>query len=206
MNRAQRWSSLVAELGCAPGPAGEVFADVVARYGEPQRHYHTAAHLDAVLAMVDELGGGAPRADTRLAVWFHDVIYDPTAADNEELSAVLAREQLGGLGVDAAVIGAVERMIRATKTHQPSEDPEAALMLDADLAILGAPPAVYDRYAAAIRLEYAHVSDDAYRTGRAQVLESFRLRPRVFLTPAGIERLEANARANLQRELAALRA
>lgn len=205
MDLAKSWSLLEAELGLDAGPAGEVFADVVARYGEPQRHYHTVAHLEAVLAMADALGTGAPRADTRLAIWFHDVIYDPTAADNEDLSAALARRQLSRLGVGSATIAAVERMILATKTHRPSEDPEADLLLDADLSVLGAPQPVYDRYAAAIRLEYAHVSDDAYRSGRAQVLESFLDRPRIYLTPAGAAQLDAPARVNLQRELATLR-
>ena len=58
----------------------------------------------------------------------------------------------------------------------------AAVLLDADLAILGADPAAYRAYATGVRVEYAHVPDDAWRTGRAAVLDHFLARDRLFLT------------------------
>jgi predicted metal-dependent HD superfamily phosphohydrolase len=78
------------------------------------------------------------------------------------------------------------------------------VLVDADLSILGAPAEVYDRYAAAVRAEYAHVPADAWRAGRSAVLRSFLDRPAIFHTAAGRGRWEEAARANLGRERAAL--
>jgi predicted metal-dependent HD superfamily phosphohydrolase len=205
----QRWAAL--GLG-HPGATG-VCAGLLARYAEPHRRYHGVAHLEAVLTTLDELSAARPAAlerpagpalAVRLAAWFHDAVYDPAAPDNEEASAALARSELLELDVAGEVIAAVERLVLATKTHTPCADAGAEALLDADLSVLGAPPEVYDRYAAAIRAEYAHVPDAAFRTGRQVVLAAFLARPTLFFTASGRARFEGPARANLRRELARL--
>jgi predicted metal-dependent HD superfamily phosphohydrolase len=202
---ARRWGEVSAALGW--GEAGaELGAEIVGRYGEAWRRYHTAEHLAAVLEALDDLIGGAPPTLVELAAWFHDVVVDPGAGDNEERSRDLAIERLGALGVAPSAVVLVGELVMATKAHEPGELPGAAALLDADLSILGADPPTYDAYARAIREEHAHVTDDRFRAGRAAVLEGFLARDRLFLTPGGVDRYEAAARANLTRELAALRA
>ncbi|HEX7743649.1 MAG TPA: metal-dependent phosphohydrolase, partial [Micromonosporaceae bacterium] len=171
--------------------------------------YHTVEHLVAVLDVVDAYADLAAHADlVRLAAWFHDAVYDPRARGdgNERASAALAGECLGRLGVPPDGIAEVRRLVLLTAGHEAgSGDPDAALLCDADLAILTSPPPDYDRYAAAIRREYGHVPDDDFRTGRAAVLDHLLALPALFRTRPLTDRWETAARANLRRELAALR-
>lgn len=198
MTLRERWAALA---GTTP-VADALYADVLARYGEPHRAYHGPRHVDHVLATIDELDA-APGEALRWAAWLHDVVYDTRAADNEARSAEYARERLPALGVAAADVERVAGLVLATATHE-AFDGEAAVLLDADLAILGADEAAYDAYAAAIRREYAWVPDDLYRAGRAAVLRGFLDREHVFATSAMREAADDAARANLARELASL--
>ncbi|GAB4060352.1 HD domain-containing protein [Catellatospora paridis] len=174
----------------------EVGTELINRWSEPQRHYHTVEHLAACLDLV----GDEPVV--ALAVWGHDAVYDPTAADNEERSAVLTGELLTECGLPVALVEEVTRLVRLTAGHSVSPgDRDGALLADADLAILAAPWPDYVRYVAAVRAEYAHVPDDLWRIGRSTVLQSLLALPTLYHhTPA----LEPSARANLQRELDSL--
>lgn len=190
-----RWAIVEAHLG----PQPDLFAELAARYAEPWRAYHDLGHVLDVLSVLDDVALTDPLAVT-LAVWFHDAVYDPRANDNEERSAALAAERSANL-LGGDWVRRVETLILATKRHEPTGDPDTAALLDADLAILGASPARYDAYAAAIRREYAWVPDDAYREGRSRVLHGFLGRDRVYRTPRLFARFEAAARRNLRREL-----
>jgi len=137
-----------------------------------------------------------------LAVWYHDAVYDTRAADNEERSADLGRTTLAKLSVEPDVVQETARLILLTKTHRTTGDDTAGqLMLDADLSVLGAEPKDYDRYAAAIRREYAWLPEAEYRTGRCRVLEGFLARPRIYYR---LEHAEGAARRNLRREIESL--
>jgi predicted metal-dependent HD superfamily phosphohydrolase len=190
-----------------PGP-GEIGADLLRRYAEPHRRYHTTRHLADVLDRVGELAGEADDVSAvRLAAWFHDAIYDPSRDDNEERSAALAEELLAGAGLAAETIAEVARLVRLTTTHAPAGgDRNGAVLCDADLAILAADPERYAAYAAAVREEYADVPDDVFRRGRAVVLRDLLALPALFHTAAARERWEAAARHNAETELMLLQA
>lgn len=197
---------LLAAWTAVAGPsvaARDVWAELVGRWSEPHRHYHGLAHLAAVLAVVDAQAHLAAAADAvRLAAWFHDAVYDATRGDNEERSATLARERLVTLGRTDA--DEVARLVLATTTHEYADgDSNAALLCDADLAVLAGPPTAYVAYANAVREEYAHVPDDAFRAGRAAILRSLLDRPRLY---GVLHDLEEPARRNLAAELALLEA
>ncbi|MBZ9850261.1 hypothetical protein LB565_19945 [Mesorhizobium sp. CA14] len=185
-------------------------AELSALYQAWDRHYHNLAHIKAMLGLAQEYRGllddpGAVEA----AIWFHDAIYDSRAKDNETKSAALAKEKLAGR-VDPHRLARIAAMINATATHQlpPFRDEDAlndaALLLDMDLAILGAEPAVFDAYEKAVRLEYGWVEEPMWRAGRAVVLKSFLARPHIFYTTEFRDRFEAHARKNLGRSLHAL--
>jgi predicted metal-dependent HD superfamily phosphohydrolase len=198
---AERWRRCFA--AAFADKADQAFAEVARRYSEPARHYHTLVHVASVLDTVALLAPAAPRA-LEMAAWLHDVIYDSRASDNEERSAEHAREMLAGLGVSAEERDETARLILLTKSHTVGPDDGAGqVLLDADLAILGAEGADYDAYAAAIRHEYAWVAEADYRAGRRRVLEGFRARPRIYCT-ARMAEIEGQARANLAREIAGL--
>jgi predicted metal-dependent HD superfamily phosphohydrolase len=177
--------------------------DLIAAYTASNRYYHNLAHVEDCLdklARVDDLSA-AEREILTEAIWWHDVVYDPTRSDNEELSARLAEQH-----VAAHVREEVGRLIRLTKTHQVEPaDKLGAILISIDLSILAAEPSRYDAYAAAIRKEFAHVPDDAYRSGRADVLSRFAARPVIFPDAAFALACENKARDNLARELASLK-
>lgn len=177
-------------------------------YQQPHRAYHGLAHVEALLAaqarwahLVQE-----PLA-LSLAIWFHDAIYDTTAADNEARSAELAASCLSEWGQPPGLIAQVRTMIEATHRHEWTDGrADTALFLDLDLGILAVPAPAYDRYSQQVAQEYAWVPPAAYRQGRARVLQAFVQRPHIYFTPALRALWESDARANLQRELACLRA
>jgi len=174
-----------------------VRARLVARYGEPHRHYHTWSHVLACLDARERIAPLAP-LEVDVALWFHDVIYDPRAHDNEERSADLMIEELGD-SAKAAV-----PLVLATKHAAVPDTEEARIVVDADLSILGADEATFDTYERAVRQEYSFVPDDAFRTGRAHVLKSFLDRPSIFATQAAKDLWEKSARENMARSLRAL--
>lgn len=176
-------------------------AELRGRYAEPHRRYHTVEHLEEALAVVADLGG-SPAVE--LAVWFHDAVYDATAplGESEARSAALAVERLTATGTDPALVAEFERLVLLTAGHEVAAgDAAGAVLADADLAILGAEPGRYARYAADVRAEYAHVPEGAWRTGRSAVLRGFLDRPRLFVTDAAHHRWDAAARRNLAWEL-----
>lgn len=181
-------------------PAEDHLADVLARYAEPHRAYHNIRHICAVLNMVTEYNHKS--AKLVFAAILHDVIYDPRAPDNEEKSALYARDFLTRQNWPAAEIDRVAELIMATKHHEaPEDDTLASILLDADLAILADYEGSYDEYAAAIREEYSFVPDSDYRVGRIKVLQSFLDRPRIFRMPDNIEVYEKAARKNIAAEI-----
>ncbi|MBQ1089105.1 hypothetical protein [Streptomyces sp. B93] len=183
-----------------PGPYAE---NLLARWSEPQRHYHTVAHLAAVLGHIDVLEEYAADPDVvRLAAWFHDAVYFPDRSENEERSARLAERALPEAGVSPEKTAEVARLVRLTVTHDPAaDDADGQVLCDADLAILAAAPSAYAAYTAAVREEYGFVPNDAFREGRAAVLRQLLGLPRLFHTPYGAEHWEATARYNLTGEL-----
>ncbi len=205
MADSDRWRRDTGRASPAVDAAG---AELVARWSEPHRQYHTLAHLAAVLSTVDAFAAAAQAVEpVRLAAWLHDAVYDPRAAAgaNEEASAILGYRLLARLGYPAALAHEVARLVRLTAGHHAAPgDRNGALLCDADLAVLAWPPAAYDGYAGAIRREYAHVPDPAYRVGRSAVLRHLLDLPALYRIPELARRWTAPAHANLRRELASL--
>lgn len=196
----------VVTLSGRPG-APDVLRDLKRRYAEPHRHYHTWQHVESVVCCLlrpefSELLSSNRQA-LILAAFYHDAVYDATRNDNEERSAILARQKLASI-VDVQVLGTCESYIRATKAHALSGDPCLALLLDADLAILGSDWSEYAKYSSAIRREYAHVPDEAFRSARADVLRALLCKEPLYQVELLREELEERARTNMGRELAEL--
>ncbi|MGW3559666.1 HD domain-containing protein [Streptomyces sp. NPDC000963] len=207
----RRWNAtlLAARAGREgpdPAPYGR---NLLARWAEPQRRYHTVDHLRAVLDRIDELadqgGEGGELELVRLATWFHDAVYRPDRSENEERSALLAEKALAEAGLTPHEVTEVARLVRLTVTHDPDDgDLNGETLCDADLAVLASDPAAYAAYAAAVREEYGFVPDDAFREGRAAVLRHLLDLPRLFRTPYGAAVWEERARENVERELKGL--
>lgn len=196
----QRWNTLLRSQQVDPDDHFSILDDLLTRHSEPQRVYHNLSHI---ATLFDKLEAHLPQPSLELAIWFHDSVYDPTRPDNEEQSAALARARLSQMGLSDPLVSEAQALILATKTHQ-AFDPASALLLDADLAILGAKARVYEAYSRAIRTEYAWLPGEAYRQGRVAVLTRFLERPQIYQTE-GFKALEEPARENLARELEQLK-
>jgi predicted metal-dependent HD superfamily phosphohydrolase len=205
-----RWLTDIAagaQTRADPALLEEAGAQLIARWNEPHRRYHNAAHLRAVLDGVDDLGDEAEQvAVVRLAVWFHDAVYQGEPGADEEASAVLAEQVLPPLGWAPGLVQEVARLVRLTADHAgiAGDDRNAAVLADADLAILAAPEASYQAYASAVRQEYAQVPDDAFAAGRTYVLTRLVENPPLYRTAAAQRGWTDAALANLRRELASL--
>jgi len=187
-----------------------VLADLRRRHAEPGRAYHGWRHIEALLALRGEVADRlADPAAVFWAILFHDAVYDARASDNEEASARLL-EAADLPALDPATRARAARLIRMTAAHRlpddlPAEEAaDAALFLDMDLSILGAPAGAFDAYEAGVRAEYVHVPEPAFRAGRAAILRRFLEREHLYLSSWGRGRFEAAARANVARSLARL--
>lgn len=173
------------------------------RYTQDHRAYHDLMHVEDVLLRLEQL---QPPPEQELALvlaaWFHDAVYQPGQADNEERSAHVAADALEQAGAAPELIDEVMRLVRLTERHQPADGDEVgAILCDADLAVLASDPDRYAEYAAGIRKEYAHVADEDFRRGRAEVLRRLLDSPRIFHTAYGHAQWEDAARANLTAEI-----
>lgn len=209
----RRWRRFIDSLGGAD--AGQVAEDLLReldrRYGESHRRYHGWAHIEACLRELEAVRALSPHPGAlELAIWFHDAVYTPGAADNEELSAATACEAGLRLGLEAGLVREAEELILATRHlgGEPAAAPtcpaDIDLILDIDLSIFGRPWRRFAAYEEGIRREYQGVPEPARRRRRRQILQGFLDRPRIYRTEAFRRRYEARARRNLARSIARL--
>lgn len=195
MDLRARWLAL--------GGDDATFDDVLARYAEPHRAYHTIHHIEHVLAKIDEIRGSSDDTTdpaVALAAVLHDVIYDPRRDDNESRSAEYATDTLTALGIRADVVARTADLIRATEVHDgPPGDDGLDALLDADLSSFADDNE--GRNGELIRHEYAFVPEDAFLAGRRRILERFLAREPLYRTQYMSDRYEAKAKANIRRAL-----
>jgi predicted metal-dependent HD superfamily phosphohydrolase len=195
------WSDAWRALDASPDDA--VLAELLDRYGEAHRAYHTLQHLGECLAHLARERGGAERpAEVALALWFHDAIYDVHRHDNEARSADWARQAALGAGLAPEVAERLHALVMATRHDAQPVGADARLLVDIDLAILGAAPARFAEYERQIRIEYAHVPPAVFEPRRRQILGGILARDPLYLTAPMRTRLEAAARANLGQAVA----
>lgn len=194
------------------GESDERLEKLVARYGEPHRHYHATSHVIHVLinlpAVLEAEGiehDSRVARTLRLALWYHDAIYDVHSATNEADSAELAGVELAGMGLEQSTCTDVSRLVMATKHPCQPTSIDEAIIVDVDLGILATSQESYTHYVSQVRQEYAFVSAADWQIGRAKVLNAFLESERIFHTSSG-KTWEPKARENLQRELDSLTA
>ena len=201
-----RWQSTWEELGGGLPDSQWLFADLIGRYQEPHRHYHTAQHLDECFDRLDEMRDLALRpAEVELALWFHDGIYEPLRPDNEQLSADWARATSLEAGIAPAIASRIYALVLLTRHTIEPIGADAEVLIDVDLSILAARPERFDEYEQQVRTEFSEVPESIFRQRRAEMLQNFLSRSQIFRTQHFVERYERQARSNLDRSLARLR-
>jgi predicted metal-dependent HD superfamily phosphohydrolase len=206
MSTLDGWLRSWAELG-VPSSARlrDLFADIVSRYEEPHRFYHTRQHLAECFERWSELREQAAHpSEVEVALWFHDAVYDTHSDLNEARSADLAMHAALSLGVDAVPVQRIHHLIMSTRHATLPVGQDAQLLVDTDLSILGTESARFVEYEHQVRQEYAWVSENVFQERRAYVLRGFLERPYIFSTDLFRERYERRARENIRRSLDAL--
>jgi predicted metal-dependent HD superfamily phosphohydrolase len=187
-------------------------ADLLERWTQPHRRYHSTRHLVEMFWALEDLTdagelGDADAALGRLAAWLHDAVYDPAAVvgANESGSAELAETLLPRLRVDAETAGTVVELVRMTADHAVRRDSSLHRAFhDADLWILAAAEHRFDEYCLQVREEYAAVPDPLFRAARSRILRDLVGADGLYLTAYGRSHWDEPARGNLDRELARL--
>lgn len=179
------------------------WSEINTYYTEPHRHYHTLAHLNNFLV---ELTGIRTRLENwtamLFALFYHDIIYNPLRSDNEERSAILAREGMEQMSIPGFIIRATADCIMATRSHEVSDNPDVNYFTDADLSVLGQARDIYKRYSNDIRKEYDVYPDVVYCSARKNVLLGFLQMTRIFKTDFFYNKYEEQARINIKAEIA----
>lgn len=188
-----------------PAPEVAVRELLLTNYRSDDRAYHSVHHLAECFARFDEVEALVRESgEVQVALWFHDAVYDTHRHDNEAASAAWAGAVTRVAGGTEAVAGRIERLILATRHDAVPSDPDQALLVDIDLAILGAPRERFDEYEAQIRREYGWVPEGEFRAGRSAILRKFLTRPFIYSSASFRARFESAARANLARALVRL--
>ncbi len=183
------------------------YNDLVVKYSESHRYYHTVEHIDKCLNMLEEVSDLVDDSfSLEVAIWFHDVVYDPLKKDNEEMSAKYAQKLLSALQVDSDKISIIYDLIVLTQHSKAPETNDEKFLLDIDVSILGADADSYMYYENNIRKEYIQVSDAEYREGREKVLRMFLDSDYIYNTDYFRERFEQQARVNIAEALRKLKA
>lgn len=207
-----RWKETCEAL-TVPADAERKFWDMIeTKYSEQQRFYHTLNHISAMLHEFNEVKSKLSRPDlVAIAIFFHDVVYEPKRKDNEEKSAEMFLEFSSYFErpENAADVQTVREWILATKRHETEVHRTPGMFgtddihyfLDMDMSILGVPNKEYEQYAEGIQKEYSHIPAEEFRKRRVKVLRTFLTIPNIYATELFRNRLEAKARENVQNEI-----
>lgn len=195
------WALTAKQLSLDEDTTQTFHASLYDAYSGVQRHYHSIQHIVECLEHFHQIKTYLD--DTlfvELAIWFHDVIYNPQAHDNEQQSADCMQQMLKNV-LGAEQIAKIYAWILATKAHAQTVDTDLAYLLDIDLAILASDPVRFAEYERQIRQEYAWVEPSLYVKKRQQVLRHFLETQPLYQTPFFQKRYERLAKQNLAQAL-----
>ncbi|XP_012945344.1 uncharacterized protein LOC101858818 [Aplysia californica] len=203
----EQWKNVTEHFRVSSSTRENWWRIIVRRYGEKWRFYHTMSHVQQMLCLYQQWKECIADLHTVcLAIFFHDIVYDPTSGNNELQSIVLFQKFAMDANLPDAVSERVAGMISATISHKANnpDDQDLCLFLDFDLSILGQSAEVYESYAEKIRQEYIHFSDESYREGRVKVLQGLLSSPRLFISKELGDLFEDQARENMRKEITSL--
>ena len=147
---------------------------LLAKWQEPQRHYHDEMHLDDLIRQIETLFNehkinSVEREKLLLTAIFHDIIYQPTRKDNEERSA----EYFINLckHPDDPNIQEIKQAILDTKRHQ-SEHPFSKLFNQLDMDIVTRPFEELLEWEKGCYEEYKVYGKLLYKHGRLKFLKT----------------------------------
>lgn len=201
----KRWLELWERIHGDLHIAEREYENLVARYTEPNRFYHTLKHIEWCLDELDAVKDLAHDVNAvETALWYHDIVYDTHRSDNEAQSALLAMRVLAEARVpDDFMLNVRDLILTTQHTNIPdSWDIDAHLVVDIDLASLGYPFEVFLKNNHDIRKEYTWVSEDEFRIANSKILGSFLRRENIYGTEYFRKKYEDKAQGNIKHLLA----
>lgn len=170
-------------------------------YSEDQRYYHTQQHIVECLALYEKIKAELKNPNAVLiAIWFHDVVYDPQSKENELQSAMMMKHYCADF-LAPLELNKVYDWILATQFHQPTDEPDLQYLLDIDLAILGSSIERFQQYESQIQQEYEWVEPNLYILKRREVLQAFSLLAPIYQTEYFQHYFSEQAKLNLNHAL-----
>lgn len=182
---------------------------------DENRHYHNAMHINNSLELLDEIKEHCYKIidneyinwlAIELAIWFHDFIYDTRKNNNEEMSALAAKQFILGLENNILLANEVESLILFTKHDREPVTIEEKIISDIDLHVFadyGYHELIEDGHVDNIRKEYNWVPNFVYYPQRLKIIERFLNKNRIFHTDYFYHDLncEEVARKNIVKEI-----
>ena len=193
----QYWFQFSDQLELSFQKSEKIYQILLTAYTEPQRHYHTVQHIVECIALFQQVKSDIRKPElVEMAIWFHDVIYDPRAKNNEFKSAEMMKDVCFGI-FDLNEIETIYEWILATQKHEATHDNDLCYLLDIDLSILSASKNRFLEYEIQIRNEYAFVEHKMYKQKRVEVLQYFYMMDSIYKTSFFREMSEVKAKDNL---------
>ena len=175
-------------------------------YAESHRAYHTASHILQCLGELDKIRSQTDNPlEVELAIFFHDVVYNPKAADNEEQSAKIALETGQKMKLSGEALDRIVRLIEGTKIGNLPETNDERLMEDIDYSILGQSRDAYEKYVLGVHFEYNWVPENIFCEKREKFLHKLLEKEHLYYTSFFQERYDHAARENIKWEMARLK-
>ncbi len=182
-----------------------VFQAVLDCYREDHRHYHNDIHIDHCLGMLEEVRLGLNNPDAvELAIWFHDVIYDSGATDNEQRSADWFMHKSGQY-LNDSVRQNVHDLIMSTMHDNSPETDDERILVDIDLSSFGLSWERFQTDGDNVRKEQLHLTDNEFYRKQIKFQESLLQRAQFYFSDYFHRHYEAKARKNLSKHLDRLR-
>ena len=201
----QRWNNLISKFGITKDD--ETYNDLISRYSENHRFYHTIKHVKHMLEVFDNnIHLVHNKNEVEMAIWFHDAIYDIQSKSNELDSALLAKKFLSKHGISKDIVKRIYDLILSTKHDSNLVDMDQRILTDIDLSILGTNEETFDNYELNIRKEYSTIDKDIYDHERFKILNMFYNKESIYYTNEFTEIYETQARYNLKRSINQLHA
>ncbi|XP_067677643.1 uncharacterized protein [Haliotis asinina] len=199
------WTELCHDIGVAVEVADKWWTTIVNKYTEDQRHYHTLDHIADMCVFYNNWKQRLRNSSAvALAIFFHDIVYDPKSSSNEQDSIQMFRDFAHEAELDAYLKDAAIQLIDATITHVAVDNTDLKFFLDFDMAVLGRPAEGYSNYASQIQREYGHLDNATFNSKRSQVLQNFLARDHIFSTEEFTQLYEGKARSNMAKEITLL--
>ena len=200
----QKWTALITKYTANSSLIASSWVEIAQHYTQRNRAYHNLTHLQSMFQELKQSEHQIKDLDVlEFAIWYHDLIYNSLKKDNEERSADFAKKILSQTNLATERIEKCYQLILATKTHhaRDTNDLDEKLMIDLDLEILSRDWVTYKVYCQQIRKEYWMYPGPLFRKGRKQAMQHFLERPNIYQSAIYRQEKEAQARANIQREI-----